>query len=541
MISFQSGRQCVAIRRNTPDRAYEQLLEAMTVLHSGTLFTTVRVNEDGSINPISLVLRLDDVTTEETTLPPAAAGPPDEPWAGVSEHPFRNGRLARNAAVADTSSAFTATAHLSQQLSPNVVHHLRDVLREAPRFFVAEKHLDTMLPANSAVADRIVRSFDRSGIGIRVQLEHFKTQPTSESAVAAQQGDTTTNLVVTTAPDLDEWAAFAESVAAMNLLLSTIEREVAPIAGVLARPRVPEANQPMWTYLDGGFRSHPDSWTFCAGVRQARELIGEPGNPVGLIDLGCGSAAPIIGALVDGSIDYYIGVDLDQEALRQAQLNLATINQERYRIDQLDVTQRDAAARIKSHMVRFPVNTIWILGANLPYLPTPEEGVLDRSTDGGRRGLDLTPRLPLALATDLGSKLVVLNVSSLCDLDGFLDEIETTPFLARRFIGTAAPLEAYARKVVDYVRTNRIGRPYDSYQAQIICAYVLQRASGISAKKALTYLERLLVTPILQPDLAVACGDASGEVTILTPVRPLACRSLAFSVARSARNHAGEI
>jgi hypothetical protein len=95
--------------------------------------------------------------------------------------------------------------------------------------------------------------------------------------------------------------------------------------------------------------------------------------------------------------------------------------------------------------------------------------------------------------------------------------------------------------VASYVRMHRIGRPYDSYQAQIICAYVLQRASGISAKKAMTYLEHLLVTTTLQSDLSVACGDASGEGAILTPARPLACRSLTFSLARSARDHAGEI
>jgi hypothetical protein len=57
-----------------------------------------------------------------------------------------------------------------------------------------------------------------------------------------------------------------------------------------------------------------------------------------------------------------------------------------------------------------------------------ESGVLDHATDGGRRGLDLTPHFPLALADDLDSKLVVLIVSSLCNLDGFLDGIDDTPF-----------------------------------------------------------------------------------------------------------------
>jgi tetratricopeptide (TPR) repeat protein len=115
---------------------------------------------------------------------------------------------------------------------------------------------------------------------------------------------------------------------------------------------------------------------------------------------------------------------------------------------------------------------------------------------------------------------------------------------ALRYIDHALEINpgyAYAHKVLEYIETQRIGRPYDSYHAQIICAYVLQKASGLSATKAMTCLERVLATPTLQPDLTVACGDATGEVTILAPLRPLACRALAFSVARSATNHDGEI
>lgn len=541
------------------ERAYERLLERMKATYSGVIHANVRVDANGAICPIDIKLWLGDGTANQAILPLSGLDLMDALAVPVPGLPLRIGQSDSDVGVFGTGIVFATTTGFLQHLKLGApfdrargdddrVHSslvepllakslqemegcLRDVLLETPRSFVAAECLDPILPSMSAFVDRIRTSFAPEGIGLKVQLKHLETWLAPGSPAIVQEGDSIGSLVVAADQDLVGWAAFAECLAAVQLLLSAIRCEIAPAAGTSIRHRNMGSSEGQRTYLDGGFRSFPDSWTFSTGIREACVLAREQRRAVGLLDLGCGSAAPVIEALADGTIEYYIGVDIDAEPLRHARLNLKAIEERRYRVDRLDITRSDAAERIRLHRTRFPEETIWILGANLPYLPTPKRGVLDSSTDGGRRGLDLTPRIPLALAHELGIELVVLNVSTLCDLEGFLETIETTPFLASRFVGTVAPLEEYASRVVDYIRSQKLGRAYDSHHAQIISAFILQRARGVSARKAMMYLERILAMPTLQPEFTVALGKASGQISLFSPVESADSRTLVLSVA----------
>jgi hypothetical protein len=373
--------------------------------------------------------------------------------------------------------------------------------------------------------DKYLRTdFIRNGTGLDVQLEGVRTWRELGSRTDGQ-GTYSYNrsLVVIADQKLAPWAAFAECVAAARLLLSTIVWETDLATGKRTiRPKIHPSGKSQ-NYLDGGFRSFPDSWTFSVGIQEACELAADKRHPIGMVDLGCGAAIPIIDILAEkkNRIDSYIGVDIDLEALRHAELNLRRekIEEDRYKIAQLDVGDLDTIDRIRNLMACFSEKTTWILGANLPYLPTPMPGVLGHSTDGGRRGLDLIPHLPLKMALKLGIEFVVINVSTLCDIDAFLEEIDKTTFRASRIVGLVAPLEEYANKVIEYVEQQKIGRTYDRYHAQIISAVVLQRAGDVLATTMMRNLEQTLVVPTLRPELSATVGTASGEVSLFTPLR----------------------
>ena len=554
-----SMRPHLAVTNHTPERAYEQLLELMGATHSGVIHSKVRLDEDDAFCPINMTLWLSDGAANKASLPSTAHTLMEAIPEVSSGPPFRIRQLGRGGEVYGTGIMFATSTGVLQHLKlsapfdhgpgngererctslaeplltgsiPEMETCLQNTILEAPRSYVAEKFFDSIFPNTTAFLDRIRTSFAQDGVGLRVQLKKIETWPPLRSEAIVHVGDIIGAVVVVANQELEGWAAYAECVAAMHFLLSVIEYEINPVIGTLTRPCITESTRDQNPFLDGDFRSYPDSWTFSTGVRAARELVGGQRYPVGLLDLGCGSAASFIEAIADNTIEYYIGVDIDPEALRHARLNLKTLEEKRYKIDQLDVTDSDAADRIRLYMSHFPEDTIWILGANLPYLPTPKRGVLDQSTDGGRRGLDLTPHIPLTVAHDLGIEIVVINISSLCDLDGFLDKIETSPFLVDSFIGTVAPLEEYASKVVEYVREQRLGRPYDSYQAQIISTFILQRDKGVSAREAMMCLERTLAIPKLQPELTVALGKVSGEIDLFTRALSSDSRALVLSV-----------
>ena len=257
-----------------------------------------------------------------------------------------------------------------------------------------------------------------------------------------------------------------------------------------------------WNTFDRGtFHSDLDSLIFSRGL--------ETENPhaiKSILDLGCGSARPALGLVKYAT---YVGIDIDEKATMYARGNLAKVGAS----DGSKIINSDVRT-LQAWRSELPLSIPWdLVAANLPYLPTEQPNILGREVDGGRRGTDLVPNSVLEIARHLAARRIVLNISSLCDLDFVGHAISKAGYGVVRVVATVAELEEYAQTVLDYLKRVRRLRNAEGfvrlYQRgsewrQIIFAVELVNGEGAPFDLMFTEAEK-----ILSPD-----ADSSGKIIV---------------------------
>jgi SAM-dependent methyltransferase len=110
-----------------------------------------------------------------------------------------------------------------------------------------------------------------------------------------------------------------------------------------------------------------------------RVLVGEIEGPFRLLDLACGDAGAMVGALKGTRVAHYHGVDLARPALELARGNLDALGCE------VELEQRDFIEAMRDRPE--PADVVWI-GLSLHHLPTPDKRTLMREIRSviGERG-----------------------------------------------------------------------------------------------------------------------------------------------------------
>jgi SAM-dependent methyltransferase len=365
------------------------------------------------------------------------------------------------------------------------------LLAMAPRNEAKQRYLKRVLSPLNNMRRTILKAFEDTGEGIRAHIAQVEIWLEPGEMVIEQESAYVGGLLASVDQSLGPEAAVAEAIAAVELCLQSVECVTdAPLQFEWQRSL---AFLPIWwqDYTRTDFRSDVDSHTYALGIELAAADLGDR---LKLLDLGCGSGVPAIG--LAERVDY-CGVDISERAVEIAGQNFARTTARGPRIVQADVREDSWIRRIGS-----PQGPVEIVAANLPYLPSPSGGVLPVEVDGGRDGLDLVPGRLLDIAMALQSPVVVLNVSSLCNLDKLSQIVTARGYRAVAVVATLAELEQYAQRVLDYLRSVSFigvfkpepGRPI-AEERQIIYALVLRRDSGLPVRFALRGGAELLSLP----------------------------------------------
>jgi biotin carboxylase/SAM-dependent methyltransferase len=362
---------------------------------------------------------------------------------------------------------------VSHDDAASVREWLRRFLRNIERDRAGQALREVVTRSNALCQD-VLSNFDETaanGRGLRVDLREVQLLQKPGSLVTEEEACYVAGVLVVADPALEPIEAVAETVAAMQLCLSTFVCEPSEqLAAIRWRSSRVREFPTWWARLStAGFSSDMDSWTFARAIERHCE-----GRAFSMLDLGCGSARPAIRAVQRGCT--YHGIDISARAVSEARGNLARHVSQGWDVSEADVLEDSVLGRVQGHS--------WdLIVANLPYLPAPPglfTGDEAREVDGGADGLRFIPRI-IELATRLRAGAIIVNTSSLCDLGCLSRQLEAAALGVHRVVATLAPLESYACRARDYLRSADFSRIFGApgSERQIIYAVELRHGEGI--------------------------------------------------------------
>jgi SAM-dependent methyltransferase len=329
------------------------------------------------------------------------------------------------------------------------------------------------------------RNRSQRGLGAKIDLIEMWMKP--GDLITEEEAAYVAGLRIV-ASDLPPVEAMAEATAAMRLCLASLEcKPEKPLQAFTWRSSHNEVKPEWWNAAgDSSFESEVDSWNFSRGlVNLIQKRIGS------VLDLGCGSSKAAIPLLSAGIA--YTGVDVQEAAADEANVNFARIFGRRVQehrpypevvVD--DVSQDVWLSRLNRKRWDAVV-------ANLPYLPGPGDK-LPIDVNGGEKGLRFIPTRVLQIAEAVNAHVVVINVSSLCDLKSFSKAVAAFGYGTVHVVATVAPLGEYSRNVLDYLEKQEFPRLYgvEGDLRQVIYAFTLVKRGGISIETAIHQVDRAL-------------------------------------------------
>jgi hypothetical protein len=163
-------------------------------------------------------------------------------------------------------------------------------------------------------------------------------------------------------------------------------------------------------------------------------------------------------------------------------------------------------------VAQIPGGSRWdLVVANLPYLPSPGDKFdpkQAREVDGGREGTRFVPRI-FEIAAEVGATAIILNTSSLCNLEAVASLVRERQLGVYRVVATLAPLEEYAQKVKEYLTSTRFARVFGpGGNRQIIYAVELRKDCGVDFSMMVEQT-RILLRPDVNQEGTMAVGVAA--------------------------------
>ena len=218
------------------------------------------------------------------------------------------------------------------------------------------------------------------------------------------------------------------------------------------------------------FKVAQDSNIFRIGINTA--VSDFTGN---ILDLGCGSSRPALEAIQGGL--KYTGIDIDQHALEAARYNFLKIGKPQISLVGGDVTNENLEV----------FSDKWdLIIANLPFLPTPADGIVAKEADGGRDGLKLTPLIPMKIADRCQAKRLVMNISTLANWKEFAYLLDQSIWSPIKFHATLINLGPYAESVWnDYISKVEWKRSWKGMGQikQMVFSFVLEKVIEKNSKQ----------------------------------------------------------
>lgn len=366
--------------------------------------------------------------------------------------------------------------------------YLQRYLRRASRAELVEKTY-SLLNRKNDLCSRTTNSLSKeANPGLRADLKLVEVWMRPGTAITEEEATYVAGLLATTAEEHPSEAAVAECICAMKSCLDNISCEPEPALSLFSWRSLGKGDLPQWwtKAMNHGYRDDIDSWTFSTAITNAID----DGAATGLLDLGCGSARPVLKAIERGL--RYAGVDIDNEAIRDAEYNFRGINGATAAVVIGDVCSSEWLSRLA---VRSGEARGWqIVAANLPYLPSEPGSGAHKDVDGGTDGLRYIPDRVLEIAAEVGATRIILNLSSLCNVPEFCKRLADAGYGVTKIVATLAPLGKFSLRGLDYIRAQSFTRLFGtgSELRQIIYACEIQRGRGVPFDVTVQQIENLL-------------------------------------------------
>jgi len=287
---------------------------------------------------------------------------------------------------------------------------LQRLIDTADRQLAQQRLRDVLCRENSLCTEVRDALPDLGTQGLRANIDLVEVWMEPGALISEEEAAYVASLRIVARPSLISEIAMAEAITAMRLCLDSLPEK--PLRTFSWRSSNLTEERPKWWQeaRNSTFRSDLDSWTFSRGIQN---ILNESVRSV--IDLGCGSAKPAI-PLIQARVPY-TGIDIQEGAIREARANIAReLPNAKYTLLSADVFKNDWIESLRSSHEQPQWDAVV---ANLPYLPCPSEKPLSVDVNGGPDGLRYVPDRVLQVAHTFGAKLVVLNISSLSDVDTF--------------------------------------------------------------------------------------------------------------------------
>lgn len=358
-------------------------------------------------------------------------------------------------------------AALGKSDGPLMKDCLNALLAASDREKAKRDCLDRLLERQTPLSKVVRTAFaSRGSTGLAARIESAEIWIEPGSLIAEEEAAYVAGILVAVDPDLSGPSAVAEAITAVEFCLQSVECETE--TPLHFEWRKSNATLETWNreFERSRFRSDHDSWTFGEAVQIAADTFPQ----AGILDLGCGSAIPVLNLLRAGRA--YRGVDNSEDAIETARKNLTKLKKMNSVVKE-DVRQFETW--VKTLNIEKP-----IVAANLPYLPANEK-MLPPEVDGGPDGLALIPELVLDIAAKLDSPAVVISISSICQLHQFVSIVSRRGYGCSAAVATIAPLEQYASAALDYIlklEPTGYKRLLCENKAQIIYSLVLSKDVG---------------------------------------------------------------
>ncbi len=327
---------------------------------------------------------------------------------------------------------------------------------------------------------------DRDGCGLRATVDLIEVWMNPGDLITEEEAAYVAGLRISVATGLGSLEAMAEATSAMRLCLDCLRCEPEKPLQAFSWRSSHEHGRPAWweSARDSTFVSDDDSWNFSRG------LANLAGKVSSVLDLGCGSAKAAIPLLFAGT--NYTGVDVQPAAVAEARGNFAKI---------LEV--RPGAVRPSTELIvadvlddQFLIDCVtkrWdAVVANLPYVPGPPDLTID--VNGGPDGLQFSPKRVLKIAEIVDARFVVINISSLCNLEEFSDRVAASGYGTLHVVATVAELGAYSKGVYEYLVGQKFVRMFgvENDLRQVIYALTLAKGKGISVRASINQVDQVL-------------------------------------------------
>ncbi|MCK1552320.1 ATP-grasp domain-containing protein [Bradyrhizobium sp. 177] len=334
----------------------------------------------------------------------------------------------------------------------------------------AKQRLNEVLDRTNEICEHVKNAFEMEGTGLSATIDFVELWVKPGEVITEEEATYVAGLRIVADPSLPPPAAMAECIAAMRLSLDHLKCEPERPLRSFSWKSSHESLRPDWWQhaSDNVFGSEIDSWTY------SRALAGLLKQGVAsVLDLGCGTAKPAIPLI--GNDIRYLGVDVQDKAIREARANVAKLSRDHRDLFLL------ADVLDERWLNQLPVDRWDAVVGNLPYLPGPPN-TLRVEVDGGSDGLRFSPGCVLKLASTFRAKFAVVNISSLANMRGFAEQVSVSGFKVVNAVGTVAPLEGDSLSVLSYLESAAFAQIFGSKEdmRQVIYSFTLSAQGGIS-------------------------------------------------------------